>query len=112
VRFPLPAAVGARVTLRGAEFRPGIAVYLHAYRGTRLRYTAPLGHAKGACGTLVARRRLLPVGARPGGWVLFFDTHRTAPRRYLRGAAGEQFTRRVVVKRERGGLVVAARAVS
>jgi uncharacterized delta-60 repeat protein len=108
VRFPLPVRAGARATLRVAGFPRGEAVYLHAYRGVRLRYGARLGRAEGACGRLVVRRRLLPGAARPGAWVLSFGTRRTAPRRYVHGAGGERFARRVVVRRTRGRLMIAA----
>lgn len=108
VRFTHTARVGARVTLRLAGFPPGAAVYLHAYRGARLRSSARLGRARGACGTLVAKRRLLPAGAGPGRWLLSFGTRKTAPRRYARGAAGERVVRRVVVRRAGRRLVIAA----
>lgn len=110
VRFALPVRVGARVTLRLAGFRPGASVYLHAYRAGRLRYSARLGRAKGPCGTLVVRRRLLAAGARTGRWVLSFGTRRAAPPRYVRGAGGERYVRRVVVRRAGRRLVIAARA--
>lgn len=107
VLFRLRAHVGARVKLRAAGFEPGAPVYLHAYRAGRLQRSALLGRAVGACGTLVVRRRLLPAGAVPGGWVLSFGTEKRARRRYVPGGAGERFARRVVVRRAAGRLVIA-----
>lgn len=107
VLFRLPVRLGARVTLRVAGFEPGATVYLHAYRRGRLQRSVLVGRGARACGTLVARRRLLGVGAGPGPWVLSFGTQKTAPPRYVRGAASERFARRVVVRRMGGRLVMA-----
>jgi hypothetical protein len=106
VLFRLGTRVGTRVTLRAAGFEPGAPVYLHAYRRGRLQLSVLLGRAAGACGTLVARRRLLPTGAASGRWVLSFGTQKKVPHRYVRGAAGERFVRSVAVRRAGGRLLI------
>jgi hypothetical protein len=78
VRVGLKPASGApgrilRITARG--FTTGKTLWAHITRGKSKR-TIKLGRLKGACGSLMTRRRLLPQNAALGVHTLQFDTFR------------------------------------
>jgi hypothetical protein len=53
------------------------ALYAHVRPlGSRRARTVRVGRLRGACGGLAVSRRLLPAGARPGAYVVQFDSNR------------------------------------
>jgi hypothetical protein len=66
---------GRRLRIRAAGFNNGRRLYAHVVRGRR-RSNIRIGRLRGPCGTLAARRRIFPRGARPGTYTVQFDTRR------------------------------------
>jgi hypothetical protein len=92
-----------RITARG--FTTGRRLYAHVRRG-RFKRNQRIGTLRGACHTLRTKKRLFPIGTRPGVYKLQFDTRR----RYSRTTAvWARFTVTIVpVSRSSAGAAVSA----
>lgn len=89
---PIAGLPSQATTWRFAGFVPGQPIYGHfRLRGRTLRNYG-FGTARGACGTLVARARRIPVlRAPPGDWLLKLDQRP----RYVPGTAGREIRFRI-----------------
>ena len=65
-------------TVRG--FPPGKNVYLHFRYNGQTKRNVKLGLAKGVCGIVSKRMRLLPTTSRPGVWTVYADQKATYSR--------------------------------
>lgn len=92
-----------RISARG--FTTGRRLYAHVRRG-RFKRNQRIGTLRGACHTLRTKKRLFPIGTRPGVYKLQFDTRR----RYSRTTAvWARFTVTIVpVSRSSAGAAVSA----
>jgi hypothetical protein len=74
---PRQARPSKRVRFRGRGFTGSGQVYAHYLYGGKVRKTVRLGRTRGACGTIAARRRQIPLRRpRTGAWTLQVDQRR------------------------------------
>jgi hypothetical protein len=66
---------GRRLRIVARGFTTGRILYAHVVRG-RSRRNVRIGRLRGPCRRLRVRRRLFPGGARPGSYIVQFDTRR------------------------------------
>ncbi|HEV2058422.1 MAG TPA: hypothetical protein VGR11_03630 [Solirubrobacteraceae bacterium] len=77
VRFGLtskpayPKRPGQIVTYTARGFRVGAPVYIHFRFGGKTRRSVRLGVARGPCGIVSKRMRMLPTRARYGNWTMY-----------------------------------------
>ncbi len=82
VRFGLtskpsnPRRPGQKVTYTARGFKPGAPVYIHFRFAGKTRRTVKLGVAKGPCGIVSKRMRVLPTKVRYGNWTRYTNQSR------------------------------------
>lgn len=77
---PARGAPGGRRGIMARGFTGGGTLYAHVVRG-RGKRTVLIGRLAGVCGTLTARKRILPRRARSGTYRVQFDTRRAYSRK-------------------------------
>ena len=86
-----------RVTYTARGFLPGKPVYAHFRFGGKTRRDVRVGVARGACGIVSKRMRLLPTKTRFGRWSIYMDQAPTYSKSTLLQARGTLVIRRTGV---------------
>ena len=71
-----PRRPGQKVTYTARGFKPGAPVYIHFRFAGKTRRTVKLGVAKGPCGIVSKRMRVLPTRPRYGNWTRYTNQSR------------------------------------
>ncbi|MEA2131261.1 MAG: hypothetical protein QOJ85_4152 [Solirubrobacteraceae bacterium] len=85
-----------RVTYTARGFLPGKAVYAHFRFGGRTRRDVKIGIARGACGIVSKKMRLLPAKTRFGRWAIYMDQAPTYSKSTLLQARGSLVIQRTL----------------
>ena len=91
-----PTFTSRRVTYTARGFLPGKAVYAHFRFGGRTRRDVKIGIARGACGIVSKKMRLLPAKTRFGRWAIYMDQAPTYSKSTLLQARGSLVIQRTL----------------